>query len=64
MQALSGGAAPLDADGMGDQAVLAVKGVGQVRVNDLKTLRVAEMYMDMLREMLSEGASRGNKRGS
>lgn len=64
MRALSGGAAPLDADGMGDQAVLAVKGVGQVRVNDLKTLRVAEMYMDMLREMLSEGASRGNKRGS
>ena len=64
MQALSGGAAPLDADGMGDQAVLAVKGVGQVRVNDLKTLRVAEMYMDMLREMLSEGASRSNKRGS
>lgn len=41
------------ADGMNDQAVVALRGVGQVRVNDLETLRVAEMYMDMLRKKLS-----------
>lgn len=47
-------AAPTNApDGMNDQAVVALKGVGQVRVNDLETLRVAEMYMDMLRKRLS-----------
>ena len=42
-----------------DLGVLAVKGVGQVRVNDLETLKVAEMYMDMLRRRLQGGAKGG-----
>lgn len=57
--------APSGADGMGDQAVLAVKGVGEVRVNDQETLRVAEMYMDILRKRLSRGSAPGGAaRGS
>lgn len=50
---------PATPDGMRDQAVLAVKGVGEVRVNDQETLRVAEMYMDMLRKRLSRGSAPG-----
>lgn len=43
---------PVD-DGIDDLAVLTVKGVGQVRVNDQETLGMAEIYMDMLRKRVS-----------
>ena len=55
-QAAAAGAAAGETDDLG---VLAVKGVGQVRVNDLETLKVAEMYMDMLRRRLQGGAKGG-----
>ena len=40
---------------MGDLAVLTLKGVGEVRVNDPETLGLAEMYMDMLRKRVAAG---------
>ena len=55
----SDGAAAADAtdvDGMDDQAVLVLRGVGHVRINDLESLKAAEAYMDILRERLSQGS--------
>lgn len=40
-----------------DQALLVLRGVGEVRVNDLETLELAESYMKMLRKRLSQGSS-------
>lgn len=40
-------------DDMDDLAVLTVKGIGQVRVNDPETMGVAKMYMDMLHKRMS-----------
>lgn len=51
-----GGPPPVDGD-MDDLGVMTVKGVGQVRINDARTLGVAEVYMDMLRKMVSEGGA-------
>ena len=45
------------ADEMDDHGVLVVRGVGQVQVNDLETLKVAEIYMDILRKKLSDPSS-------
>lgn len=44
---------PPGVDKMEDLGVLTIKGVGQVRVNDLETLRLAEMYMDVLRKRVA-----------
>lgn len=51
--AAQGGGGEID-----DLAVLTVRGVGLVQVNDLETLRVAEAYLDMLRKRL-QGRPRG-----
>lgn len=51
-------AAPGGGGEIDDLAVLTVRGVGLVQVNDLETLRVAEAYLDMLRKRL-QGRPRG-----
>lgn len=51
-------AAPAGDGEIDDLAVLTVRGVGQVQVNDLETLKVAEAYLDMLRKRL-QGRPRG-----
>lgn len=51
----SGHAAPGGGGEIDGLAVLTVRGVGQVQVSDLETLRVAEAYLDMLRKRLNGG---------
>ena len=45
-----------DADEVADQAVFVLKDVGEVKINNQETLKVAEMYMDMLRKRISQGS--------
>lgn len=60
----AGAPPPCDVADMDDLAVLTVKGVGQVRINDLETVGVAEMYIDMLRKRMSgDSGKKGGKAG-
>ena len=55
----AGKLSPADGGVIDDQAVLRVSGVGEVQVNDLETLKVAEMYMGILRKRLQSRRREG-----